>query len=60
MAIVTIGNKEIMVRQGDKLGNKNGVIISIEKNSMTVVEDGKEFIFEINTPLNLKRTNNVR
>jgi hypothetical protein len=49
-----------MVRQGDKLGSKNGVIISIEKNKMTVVEDGKEFIFEINTPLNLKKTNNVR
>ena len=60
MAIVAVGNKEIMVRQGDKLGSKNGVIISIEKNKMTVVEDGKEFIFEINTPLNLKKTNNVR
>jgi Tfp pilus assembly protein PilP len=58
MAIVTIGNKEIMVRQGDKLGSKNGVIISIEKNKMTVVEDNKEFIFEINTPL--KKTSNVR
>ena len=58
MAIVTIGNKEIMIRQGDKLGSKNGVIISIEKNKMTVVEDNKEFIFEINTPL--KKTSNVR
>jgi Tfp pilus assembly protein PilP len=58
MAIVAVGNKEIMVRQGDKLGSKNGVIISIEKNKMTVVEDNKEFIFEINTPL--KKTSNVR
>jgi ribosomal protein L14 len=58
MAIVAVGNKEIMVRQGDKLGSKNGVIISIEKNKMIVVEDNKEFIFEINTPL--KKTSNVR
>jgi Tfp pilus assembly protein PilP len=58
MAIVTVGNKEIMVREGDKLGNKNGVIVSIERNKMTVVEDNKEFIFEINTPL--KKVSNVR
>lgn len=58
IAIVAIGNKEIMVREGDKLGSKNGIIVSIEKNKMIVIEDTKEFIFEINTPL--KKANNVR
>ena len=60
MAIVAIGNKEIMVREGDKLGNKNGFIVLIEKYRMIVTQENNEFIFEINTPLNLKKTNNVR
>jgi hypothetical protein len=55
MAIVAVGNKEIMVREGDKLGNKNGVIVSIEKNRMIVLQDNSEFIFEINTPASLKK-----
>jgi hypothetical protein len=55
MAIVAVGNKEIMVREGDKLGNKNGVIVSIEKNRMMVLQDNNEFIFEINAPANLKK-----
>jgi Tfp pilus assembly protein PilP len=55
MAIVAVGNKEIMVREGDKLGNKNGVIVSIEKNRMIVLQDNNEFIFEINSPASLKK-----
>ncbi len=55
MAIVAVGNKEIMVREGDKLGNKNGVIVSIEKNRMIVLQDNNEFIFEINAPASLKK-----
>ena len=55
MAIVAVGNKEIMVREGDKLGNKNGVIVSIEKNRMIVLQDSSEFIFEINAPASLKK-----
>jgi len=55
MAIVAVGNKEIMVREGDKLGNKNGVIVSIEKNRMMVLQDNNEFIFEINAPASLKK-----
>lgn len=55
MAIVAVGNKEIMVREGDRLGNKNGVIVSIEKNRMIVLQDNSEFIFEINTPASLKK-----
>ena len=55
MAIVAVGNKEIMVREGGKLGNKNGVIVSIEKNRMIVLQDSSEFIFEINAPASLKK-----
>ena len=40
-----------MVREGDRIGNKEGVIVSIQKNMMIVLEDNIEYQFYINTPI---------
>ena len=40
-----------MVREGDRIGNRDGVIVSIEKNRMIVLEDNIEYEFLINTPI---------
>jgi LysM repeat protein len=61
MAIVSIDNKQFMVNEGSRLGNKKGIIVSIQKNMMIVLENNNEFIFEINTPINPRKvemTNN--
>ena len=51
LAIVEINNGQYMVREGDRIGNKDGVIVSIQKNMMIVLEDNIEFEFLINTPI---------
>ena len=40
-----------MVREGDRIGNKDGIIVSIERTRMIVLEDNIEFEFLINTPI---------
>ena len=40
-----------MVREGDRIGNKDGKIVSIQINKMIVLEDNIEFEFFINTPI---------
>jgi len=52
-----------MVNEGSRLGNKKGIIVSIQKNMMIVLENSNEFIFEINTPINPRKiamTNNSK
>ena len=51
LAIVEISNSQFMVKEGDKIGNRDGVIVSIEKNRMIVLEDNIEYEFLINTPI---------
>jgi len=51
LAIIEISNSEFMVREGDRIGNRDGVIVSIEKNRMIVLEDNIEYEFLINTPI---------
>jgi LysM repeat protein len=63
MAIVAVDNKQFMVNEGSRLGNKKGIIVSIQKNMMIVLENNNEFIFEINTPINPRKiamTNNSK
>jgi LysM repeat protein len=63
MAIVAVDNKQFMVNEGSRLGNKKGIIVSIQKNMMIVLENSNEFIFEINTPINPRKiamTNNSK
>ena len=40
-----------MVREGDRIGNKDGVIVSIDTNLMIVLEENLEYEFLINTPI---------
>ena len=40
-----------MVREGDRIGNKDGIIVLIENTRMVVLENNIEFEFFINTPL---------
>ena len=51
LAIVEIGGGQYMVREGDRIGNKDGKIVSIQINKMIVLEDNIEFEFFINTPI---------
>ena len=51
LAIIEIRESQFMVREGDSIGNKDGVIVSIETNKMIVLEDNIEFEFFINTPI---------
>ena len=51
LAIIEINSSEFMVREGDRIGNRDGVIVSIEKNRMIVLEDNIEYEFLINTPI---------
>ncbi|WP_440678612.1 LysM peptidoglycan-binding domain-containing protein [Candidatus Pelagibacter sp. HIMB1611] len=51
LAIIEISNSQFMVREGDRIGNRDGVIVSIEKNRMIVLEDNIEYEFLINTPI---------
>ena len=51
LAIVEIGGGQYMVREGDRIGNKDGKIVSIQINKMLVLEDNIEFEFYINTPI---------
>ena len=51
LAIVEISGGQYMVREGDRIGNKDGKIVSIQINKMIVLEDNIEFEFFINTPI---------
>ena len=51
LAIVQINSGQFMVREGDRIGNKDGVIVSIESTRMIVLEDNIEYEFLINTPI---------
>ena len=51
LAIIEISGSEFMVREGDRIGNRDGIIVSIEKNRMIVLEDNIEYEFLINTPI---------
>ena len=51
LAIVEISGGQFMVREGDRIGNKDGRIVSIERTRMIVLEDNIEYEFLINTPI---------
>ena len=51
LAIVQIGSGQYLVREGDRIGNIDGVIVSIESTKMVVLEQNIEFEFFINTPI---------
>ena len=51
LAIIEIDGGQYMVREGDRIGNKDGVIVSIETNKMLVLEENIEYEFLINTPI---------
>ena len=65
LAIIEIDGGQYMVREGDRIGNKDGIIVSIETNKMLVLEDNIEYEFLINTPIvgqsiaSLPQTENV-
>ena len=51
LAIVQIGSGQYLVREGDRIGNMDGIIVSIESTKMVVLEQNIEFEFFINTPI---------
>ena len=51
LAIIEIEGGQYMVREGDRIGNKDGLIVSIDTNLMIVLEENLEYEFLINTPI---------
>ena len=54
-AVILADNKEIIAHEGDLLGNKGAIIISIQKDKMLVIQDNFELVFEINNPVIVKK-----
>ena len=52
LAILEVNGQQFMVREGDSLGKNEGRIVKITSKEMKVLESYKEFIFQINTPIN--------
>ena len=51
LAIVQIAEGQYLVREGDRIGDDNGIIVSIESTRMVVLENNMEYEFYINTPI---------
>jgi len=51
LGIVEINGSQFMIREGDKIGDKDGVAVSIFNKKMVVLENNMEFEFFINTPI---------
>ena len=51
LAIIEIEGGQYMVREGDRIGNRDGLIVSIDTNLMIVLEENLEYEFLINTPI---------
>jgi len=51
LGIIEIKGAQFMIREGNKIGNKDGVVVSILSNKMLVLQDNMEYEFYINTPV---------
>ena len=51
LGIIEIKGSQFMIREGDKIGNKDGVVVSILNNKMLVLQENMEYEFYINTPV---------
>ena len=51
LGIVEIKGSQFMIREGDKIGNKDGMVVSILNNKMLVLQESIEYEFYINTPV---------
>ena len=51
LGIVEINGSQFMIREGSKIGNKDGLVVSIFNKKMLVLENNTEYEFFINTPI---------
>ena len=51
LGIIEIKGSQFMIREGDKIGNKDGIVVSILNNKMLVLQENMEYEFYINTPV---------
>ena len=51
LGIIEIKGSQFMIREGDKIGNKDGMVVSILNNKMLVLQENMEYEFYINTPV---------
>jgi hypothetical protein len=51
LGILEIKGVQFMIREGDKIGNKDGIVVSILNNKMLVLQENMEYEFYINTPV---------
>ena len=51
LGIVEIKGAQFMIREGSKIGNKDGLVVSIFNKKMLVLENNIEYEFFINTPI---------
>jgi LysM repeat protein len=51
LGIIEIKGSQFMIREGDKIGNKDGVVVSILNDKMLVLQENMEYEFYINAPV---------
>ena len=51
LGIIEIKGSQFMIREGDKIGNKDGIVVSILNNKMLVLQENIEYEFYINAPV---------
>ena len=51
LGIIEINGSQFMIREGDKIGNKDGIVVSILNNKMLVLQENMEYEFYINAPV---------
>lgn len=51
LGIIEIKGSQFMIREGNKIGNKDGVVVSILNNKMLVLQENMEYEFYINAPV---------
>ena len=51
LGIIEIKGSQFMIREGDKIGNKDGVVVSILNSKMLVLQENMEYEFYINAPV---------
>ena len=51
LGIIEIKGSQFMIREGDKIGNKDGIVVSILNNKMLVLQENMEYEFYINAPV---------
>ena len=51
LGIIEIKGSQFMIREGDRIGNKDGIVVSILNQKMLVLQESMEYEYYINAPV---------